>query len=225
MLVLHYTGMASGEAALQRLRDPVAEVSAHYLVHENGQVVQLVHEFRRAWHAGAGTWAGEDDLNSGSIGIEIVNGGHPFGLPPYPDEQIEAVIRLSRDIVGRWAIRPERVLGHSDIAPARKEDPGEHFPWARLAAMGVGRWVEPAPDDGDNPTEPLRLGACGASAAELNALLRSYGYTAGTGEEFDAATALSVTAFQRHFRPMRVDGVADPATIEVLRRLVSVVGR
>ena len=139
MLVLHYTGMESGEAALQRMCDPAAEVSAHYMVWEDGRITQLVQEDQRAWHAGVSRWQDDDDLNSRSIGIEIVNGGHdvplPNGrLPPYPDAQIAAVIALSKDILSRHAIRPSRIVGHSDIAPARKIDPGEHFPWDRLAA-------------------------------------------------------------------------------------------
>ena len=143
-LVLHYTGMTSGAAALARLRDPLSEVSAHYLVFEDGGIVQMVPEARRAWHAGAGSWKGDSDVNARSVGIEIVHPGHAGGLPPYPEVQISAVIALCRDIGARWPVPPERVLAHSDTAPGRKEDPGETFPWARLAAEGVGHHVPPA---------------------------------------------------------------------------------
>ena len=144
-IVLHYTGMSTGAAALARLCDPTTDVSCHYFVGCEGHIAQLVPEPRRAWHAGRSVWFGETDMNAVSIGIEIVNAGHDGGCPPYPDPQIDAVIALCRDIVGRHTIPAARVLGHSDIAPDRKIDPGEWFPWARLAAGGVGVWIEPAP--------------------------------------------------------------------------------
>ena len=140
MLILHYTGMESGHAALERMQDAGAEVSAHYMVWEDGRISQLVDEACRAWHAGVGNWQGDTDLNSCSIGIEIVNGGHNVpladgSLPPYPDAQIEVVIDLCKDIVARHDIPPARIIGHSDIAPMRKEDPGEHFPWEVLGYL------------------------------------------------------------------------------------------
>src|ERR1700684_2774474 len=144
-LILHYTGMPTGEAALKTLTNPASEVSAHYLVWEDGAIDQLVAERDRAWHAGKGSWKGESDLNSASIGIEIVNPGHDGGLPPFPQVQIEATIALCRDIVSRRGISPERILAHSDVAPTRKRDPGERFPWAVLPRAGVAHWVEPAP--------------------------------------------------------------------------------
>ena len=137
-IVLHYTGMADGASAIAWLCNPLAQVSSHYVIEEDGRILQLVAESRRAWHAGRSAWAGATDLNSASIGIEIVNGGHPAGLPPFPPAQVEAAIRLCRDIADREAIRPERIVGHSDIAPGRKIDPGERFPWAELHAGGVG---------------------------------------------------------------------------------------
>ncbi|OYW85410.1 MAG: N-acetylmuramoyl-L-alanine amidase, partial [Hyphomonas sp. 32-62-5] len=145
LLVLHYTGMESGDAALARMRDPEAKVSAHYMVWEDGRIARLVPENRRAWHAGVSTWQGLEDLNSRSVGIEIVNGGHDYrapggGLPPYPDAQIAAVIALAREIMAHHAIPPTGLVGHSDIAPTRKIDPGEHFPWPRLADAGLGLW-------------------------------------------------------------------------------------
>ena len=144
ILLLHYTGMRSGEAACERLTDAAAKVSSHYLVYEDGRIDQLVPEVRRAWHAGVASWKGESEINSRSVGIEIVNPGHEFGYRDFPGAQIEAVIALCRDIVARHAIPPSRVLAHSDVAPGRKLDPGERFPWARLAAAGVGLWITPA---------------------------------------------------------------------------------
>jgi N-acetylmuramoyl-L-alanine amidase len=218
MLILHYTGMDSGAAALARLRDPLSEVSAHYLVFEDGGIVQLVPEARRAWHAGAGTWKGETDINSRSLGIEIVHPGHAGGLPPYPAVQIEAVIALARDILGRWPIPPERVLAHSDIAPDRKEDPGETFPWDRLAAAGIGHWVPPATlRDGRFFAE----GDAGQPVEALQAMFALYGYDLPVIGTFDARTRAVVTAFQRHFRQTRVDGVADASTITTLRDLIA----
>ncbi len=218
MLVLHYTNMASAADALQLLCNPVAEVSSHYFVFEDGRILQLVPEARRAWHAGRGSWAGETALNAMSLGIEIAHPGHAGGMPPYPDAQIEAVVALSRDIVARWHIRPDRVLAHSDVAPDRKEDPGETFPWARLAEEGIGHWVPPhdisdgrffARGDGGQPVEALQ------------AMLALYGYGVAITGEYDLATEQVVTAFQRHFRQARVDGVADASTITTLRDLIA----
>lgn len=218
ILILHYTGMATGADALARLRDPIAKVSSHYLVHEDGDTVQLVPEARRAWHAGAGAWAGEGDLNGRSIGVEIVNAGHSGGLPPFPAAQVEAVTALSRDIVGRWGIRPERVLAHSDIAPERKEDPGERFPWDRLHRAGVGHWVRPAPSGDGRFLSP---GEAGRPVEALQAMLALYGYDCPVSGRYDARTESVVTAFQRHFRQARVDGVADASTITTLRDLLA----
>jgi len=218
MLILHYTGMESGAAALARLRDPLGEVSAHYLVFEDGGIVQLVPEAARAWHAGAGAWKGVTDVNSRSIGIEIVHPGHAGGLPPYPEAQIAAVTALARDIVSRWAIPADRVLAHSDIAPGRKEDPGETFPWGRLAADGVGHHV---------PEVPLRDGRffaegdSGQPIEALQAMLALYGYEQPLTGTFDRHMRDVVTAFQRHFRQARVDGIADASTITTLRDLIA----
>ena len=212
-LVLHYTGMADGPSALRRLCDPEAEVSSHYVVEEDGRVVQLVPEARRAWHAGRGVWAGEQDLNSASVGIEIVNGGHDFGLPPYPEAQIRAVIALCRDVMGRHGIAPGRVLAHSDLAPARKRDPGERFPWDRLASAGVGTWVAPSVDlSADVPLGPEEVSA-------VQAVLARLGYGIAPTGTHDAASRLVVEAFQRRYRPGRVDGAMDPGTRDTLARL------
>jgi len=218
LLVLHYTGMPDAGEALQRLCNPVSEVSAHYFVFENGHVVQMVPEARRAWHAGASFWNGETDVNSASIGIEIANAGHSGGLPPYPDAQIAAVTRLAQDIIQRWAIRPENVLAHSDVAPLRKEDPGELFPWERLAQAGVGHWVRPAPISGGRFLSP---GESGPPVEALQAMLALYGYGVDINGDYDAGAEAAVRAFQRHFRPELVDGVADASTITTLRDLIA----
>jgi N-acetylmuramoyl-L-alanine amidase len=216
-IVLHYTGMTSAAAAVSLLRDPNAEVSSHYVVYETGGIAQLVPEVRRAWHAGVSCWRGERDMNSASIGIEICNAGHDGGLPPFPDRQIEAVIALCRDIAERRLIRPERILAHSDIAPARKRDPGEAFPWGALGHAGVGHWVEAAA-----PSSPLfSRGEEGTPVRGLQSLLSLYGYDLNVNGVYDARTETVVVAFQRHFRPAQVDGVADSSTVQALRDLIS----
>ena len=144
-LILHYTGLATAEEAVQVLKSPDMEVSAHYLVHEDGRIVQMVSEKARAWHAGKSFWKGETDINSASIGIEIVNPGNLENYPPFKDAQVDALIRLCSDICERYAIKPENVLAHSDIAPSRKTDPGHNFPWKRLHDAGVGHYIEPTP--------------------------------------------------------------------------------
>ena len=217
MLVLHYTGMVSGAAALARLCSPDSEVSAHYLVDEAGAIVQSVPEARRAWHAGRACWHGETDINSCSIGIEIVNPGHEFDYPEFPDAQVAAVIALCKEIVGRHAIPPHRVLAHSDVAPGRKIDPGEKFPWARLAGEGIGLWVAPAPIRGGRF---FQEGDRGEPVRALQAMLASYGYDIDGSAVFGTKTRQAVAAFQRHFRPAKVDGVADVSTIETLHRLL-----
>lgn len=218
MLVLHYTGMGSADAAIELLRTPAAEVSCHYVIREDGSIVQMVAEGARAWHAGLSSWEGITDTNSRSIGIEIVNGGHDFGLPPFPDVQIARVIALSQDIIARHAIRADRVLAHSDIAPARKRDPGERFPWQALHAAGVGHLVPEAHITGGRFFMP---GDHGEPVAALKAMLAWYGYGIALDDAYDAATAEVVAAFQRHFRPSQVDGVADASTLLTLRNLIA----
>lgn len=219
ILLLHYTGMPGpAEAALRWLCDPASQVSSHYFVFEDGRVLSLVAEERRAWHAGASSWAGETDINSRSIGIEIANPGHPGGLPPFPEPQITALIALCQGIVARHPIPPHRVLAHSDVAPGRKLDPGERFPWGRLAADGVGLWVDPAAIVAG---PRLCEGDADASVSALQGLLALYGYGVEITGVFDARTRDVVAAFQRHFRPGRVDGVADHSTVETLRRLLA----
>ncbi|HEX8470014.1 MAG TPA: N-acetylmuramoyl-L-alanine amidase [Brevundimonas sp.] len=212
MLVLHYTGMASGEAALARLRDPSAKVSAHYLVEEDGRIFALVPEERRAWHAGRGVWQGETDINTASIGIEIVNPGHEFGYRAFPDAQIEAVIALTADIRSRWCITDARIIAHSDMAPKRKHDPGELFPWKRLAQAGHGLWFEPALERIAALGGFLQVGDEGIGVVVLRAGLHRLGYGLQPGSTYDDETAMTVKAFQRHWRQHRVDGVADGET-------------
>lgn len=211
-IVLHYTGMRTGEAALARLRDPEARVSAHYLVEEDGRVFRLAPEERRAWHAGRGVWQGETDLNAASIGIEVVNPGHEFGYRPFPDVQIEAVIALMGDIRQRWTIPDARIIAHSDLAPERKQDPGELFPWKRLAEAGHGLWFEPAAERVAALTGLLQKGDQGIGVVVLRAGLHRLGYGLKPGGDYDDETATTVRAFQRHWRPDRVDGVADGET-------------
>lgn len=217
-LVLHYTGMETGEAAEKWLCSTESEVSAHYLVHEDGRVVQMVREADRAWHAGQGSWRGMSDVNSFSIGIEIVNPGPLTGYPEFADVQMDAVARLCADICERWNIRPERVLAHSDVAPGRKTDPGERFPWAWLAEQGIGHLVAPAPVRGGRF---LAMGESGQPVEALQSMLSIYGYGLEISGMFDQQTRDVVEAFQRHFRPARVDGVADQSTIETLHRLLT----
>ncbi len=217
MLILHYTGMESAEAAHAWLCDPASQVSAHYFIHEDGRIAQLVAEDRRAWHAGVASWHGESDINSRSIGIEIANPGHMHGYPDFPEAQMVAVVALCGDICTRLAIPARRVLAHSDVAPARKVDPGEKFDWARLAANGVGHWVEPEPIGGGRF---LQRGDTGQPVEALQAMLASHGYGIDVNGAFDLATEQVVAAFQRHFRPARVDGVADESTIKTLHAVL-----
>ena len=208
MLVLHYTGMPTGAAALARLCDPKAKVSAHYLVEEDGRVFRLVDEARRAWHAGVSSWQGESDCNAVSIGIEIVNPGHEFGYRAFPKVQIDRLLELIADIRTRWTIPDDRIVGHSDVAPERKEDPGELFPWKRLAKAGHGLWIEPKPA----PGAPLQIGDEGAGVLVLQSGLQRLGYDCERTGRYDEHLAAIVTAFQRHWRPSAVHGIADGET-------------
>ena len=218
MLLLHYTGMKTGEAAEDRLCDATAEVSSHYLVHENGEIVQFVPEHLRAWHAGKGAWHGVEDVNSQSIGIEVVNPGHEIGYRRFPTRQIDALIHLCRGILGRWPIRPDMVLGHSDVSPGRKVDPGELFPWSVLARSGIGHY-RPAAPLAAGPV--LRPGDSGEAVAALQKSLSEYGYGLEATGVYDARTETVVAAFQRHFRRRHVDGLADRSTVETLKRLLA----
>ncbi|WP_137931939.1 N-acetylmuramoyl-L-alanine amidase [Mesorhizobium comanense] len=218
MIVLHYTGMATGAGAEAWLCNPASEVSAHYLVHENGHIVQMVRESDRAWHAGKSSWFGRTDINSCSVGIEIVNPGHSLGYPRFPRRQIEAVVGLCSGIAARHTIPARRVLAHSDVAPGRKIDPGEKFPWAMLFDAGVGHLVPAAPI---RRGAALRDGDAGAAVEALQSMLALYGYGVEISGIFDPQTRIVVEAFQRHFRPRRVDGIADGSTIRTLQKLLS----
>ena len=197
MLVLHYTGMTTAAAALERLCDPHARVSAHYVIGENGAIWRLVPENRRAFHAGVACWEGESDLNAVSLGIEIVNPGHEWGYRRFPEAQMASVERLCRELVARYSILPHRVVGHSDIAPGRKSDPGELFDWARLARAGIGIWPRPKPPQQDFIINPA------AALADLVAI----GYCASA----QSRTA-ALAAFQRRFRQSCCDGWLDAET-------------
>ena len=216
ILLMHYTDMKTAAEACNWLCDPCSKVSCHYLVDEDGAITQMVDEEMRAWHAGQSSWRGESDINSRSIGIEIQNPGHRYGYRDFPAAQMRAVIDLSRDIVARNGINPERVLAHSDVAPGRKVDPGERFDWKLLHEAGVGHWVTPAPIGSDAGSKP---GDTGAAVERLQAMLASYGYGLPVTREYDARTAAVVSAFQLHFRQVRVDGIADKSTVDTLERL------
>ncbi len=213
MLVLHYTGMKDGPSALARMRQPESQVSAHYMVEEDGRVVALVAEDKRAWQAGRSWWRGDEDLNSRSIGIEIVNGGHDFGLPPYPEGQIAAVIELCQGILARWPIPQARIVAHSDIAPDRKEDPGEHFPWKQLADAGVGLWPAEKPPVEPWMTHGAAIGDAGITVDGLREALAEIGYKVERAGPFDESLAAVVRAFQRRWRPLRVAGLGDVETV------------
>ena len=203
MVVLHYSGMETADAALARLCDPAAKVSAHYLIDEDGAVRRLVAEERRAWHAGVACWRGLSDVNGRSLGIELVNPGHEFGYRPFAEAQMATLEDLARDILARHPIEARNVVGHSDVAPRRKMDPGELFDWPRLAAAGIGLWPDSAPPDEADADED-----------EAKAMLADFGYETGD-------LGMTVTAFQRHFRPGRVDGRMDGDTAGRLRGLLA----
>ncbi len=204
-LVLHYTGMETAEAALDRLTDPEAKVSAHYLIDEDGTVVRMVAEDHRAWHAGVAFWRGATDINARSIGIELVNPGHEFGYRPFPEAQTAALIDLANHIVARQRIPARNVVGHSDVAPRRKMDPGELFDWPRLAASRVGLW----PEESDTPIIDPGI----IDPEEVKAMLAEIGYETDN-------LHLTLKAFQRHFRPSRVTGRVDFETARRLKGLV-----
>jgi N-acetylmuramoyl-L-alanine amidase len=221
ILLLHTTSMASCAQAIDWLANPASQVSAHYVVTEAGDIVAMVPEDRRAWHAGVSAWGTVTDVNSRSIGIEICHPGPGPGAPPYPAAQIVATIRLCRDILARHPIPPERVLAHSDVAPGRKVDPGAGFFWRELHAEGVGHLATPEPIRGGRF---LQMGDEGPPVAALQEMLASYGYAVTATGTFDQRTRDVVAAFQTHFRPALVDGVADASTITTLYRLFDGLG-
>lgn len=210
ILLLHYTDMASAAAALERLCDPAARVSAHYCIDEDGTVYRLVDEARRAWHAGVSSWAGASDINARSIGVELVNPGHTCGYRPFPAAQMTALSALAKAILARHPIPPGRVLGHSDVAPARKRDPGELFDWRALAAAGIGLWP-----DAPSPADPA------PGIAEIQAQLARFGYAVPRHGRLDDETRAVLAAFQRHFRPAAVTGEPDGETVARLDALLT----
>ena len=217
ILILHYTGMRTAQAAIDVLRDPAREVSSHYVVDEDGAILRLVPEDRRAWHAGLSFWRGHTALNGRSIGIEIVNPGHEWGYRDFPALQMAAVCELCLGIAARHPIPPRNVIAHSDVAPDRKEDPGEKFDWEGLARNGIGVWPHGTPDLGTG-------GAVrdAASLRDVRAALASIGYRVMPEGALDPALSTVLRAFQRHWRPEAVNGQADAGT---LARLLGVVAR
>lgn len=211
ILVLHYTGMKTAAEAIDRLCDPAAKVSAHYVIDEDGTVWRLVEESRRAWHAGLSFWQGTCDVNAASIGIELVNPGHEWSYRAFPEAQMAALEVLCGVLLRRHPIPPDRVVGHSDVAPARKQDPGELFDWPRLARAGIGLWPdEPAPPPPD--------------VAKAQAMLGAIGYRVPGSGVLDEETRQVLIAFQRRFRPSRIDGDLDDETaarIAAMDRAVS----
>lgn len=208
VLILHYTGMKTAQDALDRLRDPAAQVSSHYVVDEGGTVFRLVPEDRRAWHAGVSFWRGHAALNARSIGIEIVNPGHEWGYRDFPALQMAAVCDLCLGILSRHPIPARNVVGHSDVAPDRKEDPGERFDWQGLAENGVGLWPDGSPDLG------IRGGVRNAASLRpVRAALQEIGYRVAPEGALDPALSSVLRAFQRHWRPEAVTGRADDGTL------------
>jgi N-acetylmuramoyl-L-alanine amidase len=218
ILVLHYTGMQTGSAALERLCDPQSSVSSHYLIEEDGRIFHLVDEDKRAWHAGVGIWQDCRDINSHSIGIEIVNPGHEFGYRPFPASQIQSVIDLTRDILARHNIPASRIIAHSDMAPDRKEDPGELFPWRYLAEHGIGLWpgyqgvAEIRPDTPGAPFSP----------DAFHRLLEMIGY--GPADSDKDKTKRTI-AFQRHWRQTDISGDGDSECLAIAKALADAITR
>lgn len=205
MLMMHYTGMETAAAALERMCDPESRVAAHYMIDEDGTTYRLLAEESRGWHAGISFWAGKSGVNDCSVGIELVNPGHEFGYRPFPEPQMAALEVLSKGILSRHPIPPERVIGHSDVAPDRKTDPGELFDWARLARAGIGVWP--------GRVTPVAK----ADMAEVARLLAAIGYDIGGDGD---TLRVAITAFQRHFQQHKVDGIADGETQAIAAALV-----
>jgi len=218
LLILHYTNMASAAAAVARMCDPDSKVSAHYLIGEDGSITQMVDEGARAWHAGLAHWAGIDDVNSASIGIELDHPGHDAAgqMVAFKEPQMQALISLAQDVMARHQIAPHAVLGHSDVAPARKIDPGEAFDWPRLATHGIGLWLDEVKIE---PVESLTLGAQGPAIAALQKTLSAFGYGVSQDGIFGPQLQAVVRGFQRHFRPRKVDGEADAETQSLIYAL------
>ena len=216
VLVMHYTDMLSAQAAIDRLCDPESKVSAHYVVSETGEVTQLVEESERAWHAGESHWRGHNNINARSIGIEIANPGHSNGYVHFPPEQMQAVTRLAKEIIARHPIPDRNVVGHSDVAFLRKADPGELFDWAALAKAGVGVFPFAArPMIGSG----LNRGDNGKNVIRLQTSLANWGYGLKLDGDYGEKTEKCVIAFQRHYRPMNIDGIWDDECAGLLAAL------
>jgi N-acetylmuramoyl-L-alanine amidase len=200
---------------------PMSKVSSHYLAYEDGRMLQLVDESKRAWHAGRGFWDGETDGNSCSVGIEIANGGHDFGLPEFPEAQIQSVMILVADIMKRHGLSPHHVIGHSDWAPARKPDPGEKFPWKRLAEAGLSIWPAPGPEDGDQRVLFDTLGSMDSGIAAIQTGLGTIGYGVEVNGTYDATLKDIIRAFQRRFRQSKADGIIDVETVALIGRVAA----
>jgi len=211
-IVLHYTGMQTAHEALSRLCDPLSKVSAHYFIYEDGNILQLVDDHKRAWHAGKSFWHGMTDLNSASLGIELVNPGHHFGYRAYPAPQINALKKKLHQLISQHHLDPiTSLLSHSEIAPDRKEDPGELFPWHELAQEGLGPWPHPEADD----YRP-------ASDSDIQDMLRTLGYTCPNTHAYDRSTRALLLAFQRRYEPDNITGTPERETIARLRALIRV---
>jgi N-acetylmuramoyl-L-alanine amidase len=201
---------------------PMSKVSSHYLAYEDGRMFQLVDEAKRAWHAGRGSWDGETDGNSCSIGIEIANGGHDFGLPDFPEAQIQSVMTLVRDIMKRHGLDKHHVIGHSDWAPSRKPDPGEKFPWQRFAQAGLSIWPKPGPEDGNQTVVFGTLGALDARIYAMQGSLSTIGYGLTVNGLYDATLKDIIRAFQRRFRQSKADGITDVETLALIERVADI---
>lgn len=212
MLVLHYTGMKTAKEALDRLCDPTAKVSAHYMIDEDGTMYQLVSEQHRAWHAGKSFWRGLTNINAASIGIELVNPGHEFGYRPFPEQQMQSLIDLSQQILNRHPIPARNVVGHSDIAPARKTDPGELFNWNQLANHGIGLWPDHPPVIARSESD--------VAISHLQKDLSTYGYDIPQSGDLCDKTKTVITAFHRHFLPENPTDIPTPATTALIKSLL-----
>jgi N-acetylmuramoyl-L-alanine amidase len=219
-LVLHYTGMRSAEEALTRLCLPEAKVSAHYIIDEEGAVYQLVEDKYRAWHAGVSSWRGREGLNANSIGIELVNPGHEHGYRPFPAAQMQSVLALCARLCAYHPIEARNIIAHSDIAPARKEDPGELFDWSLLAAHNIGLWhgiIIPK----ILPEQTLKIGDSGEQVVQMQSQLARYGYDTPQHGIFDRETAFVVIAFKRHFYPRNLEASWDELAERIIISLLS----
>ena len=226
IILIHYTAMETAQKAIDWLCCEESQVSCHYLIDEDGKITQMVSENMRAWHAGKGSWQDNKDVNSTSIGIELANigptqkdidNGKTDAYPDFPEKQIKATIALIKDIQTRHTIPAQNILAHSDIAPSRKFDPGERFPWQILHENDIGLWIKPEPISSG---VFLQFGDHGQSVEALQTMLQLYGYGIEINGNFDETTKHCVAAFQRHFRQTIVDGIADASTVKTLHNLL-----